>query len=235
MTENSSPEKQAGAVPEKGKRKEDRRVARSRAALHQALQELVKEKGYEAVTVEDITERANLGRTTFYLHYRDKEDLFLEEFEISLGEMKDRMVNIRPREWVRANNGQMFQIMYQMVEKNADIFRDIIKEQSNTVYNRMREITSKIAQDMVSENPFIRKHANHISIPLDLVYSYFSGALWASIVWWVEHDFHPSAEEMNDNFRRMFFSGLFYFINPQNLEGLRRLLDGDDSGVIRPE
>ena len=48
------------------KKKEDRRSTRTRQALHLALLELVKEKGYEGVTVEEITARANLGRTTFY-------------------------------------------------------------------------------------------------------------------------------------------------------------------------
>ena len=42
--------------------------------------ELIKEKGYDAISVEQITQRANLGRTTFYLHYKDKEDLLVDEF-----------------------------------------------------------------------------------------------------------------------------------------------------------
>ncbi|MFK7803411.1 MAG: TetR/AcrR family transcriptional regulator [Anaerolineae bacterium] len=56
----------------------DRRVQRTRALLNSALMILVREKGYDNVTIEDITERANLGRTTFYLHYQSKDDLFLD-------------------------------------------------------------------------------------------------------------------------------------------------------------
>jgi hypothetical protein len=63
--------------------KTDRRVLRTRAALRQALMELIREKGYEALTVEEITQHANLGRATFYLHYRDKDDLLLEEFSLA--------------------------------------------------------------------------------------------------------------------------------------------------------
>lgn len=48
----------------------DRRVRRTRRALQDSLTSLILEKGYDAVTVEDITDRADLGRTTFYLHYK---------------------------------------------------------------------------------------------------------------------------------------------------------------------
>ncbi|MFC9409227.1 TetR/AcrR family transcriptional regulator [Streptomyces sp. FT05W] len=55
---------------------EDRRTRRSRRALGTALVELVLERGFTALTVEDITERADVARATFYAHCRDKEDLF---------------------------------------------------------------------------------------------------------------------------------------------------------------
>ncbi|MER5986202.1 helix-turn-helix domain-containing protein [Streptomyces sp. NPDC001787] len=55
---------------------EDRRTRRSRRALGAALVELVLERGFTALTVEDITERADVARATFYAHFRDKEDLF---------------------------------------------------------------------------------------------------------------------------------------------------------------
>ncbi|MFN8375405.1 MAG: helix-turn-helix domain-containing protein [Anaerolineae bacterium] len=58
-------------------KREDRRVDRTRALLQQALMELIREKGYDAVTIQDITDRANVGRATFYLHYPSKDALFL--------------------------------------------------------------------------------------------------------------------------------------------------------------
>ncbi|RTM09235.1 MAG: TetR family transcriptional regulator [Hyphomicrobiales bacterium] len=53
----------------------DRRVARTRATLQHALISLIPKKGYEAVTVEDICDAANVGRSTFYAHYTGKDDL----------------------------------------------------------------------------------------------------------------------------------------------------------------
>ncbi len=52
----------------------DRRVQRTRELLQKALIELIGERKYDALTIEDIAHRANVGRTTFYLHYRSKDD-----------------------------------------------------------------------------------------------------------------------------------------------------------------
>lgn len=55
----------------------DRRILRTRELLQQALVTLVSERRYEAITVQDIVDRANVGRTTFYLHYTNKHELFM--------------------------------------------------------------------------------------------------------------------------------------------------------------
>jgi AcrR family transcriptional regulator len=55
----------------------DRRVSRTRRALKEALTDLILEKGYEAVTVQDVIDRADVGRSTFYAHFIDKDDLLM--------------------------------------------------------------------------------------------------------------------------------------------------------------
>jgi AcrR family transcriptional regulator len=57
--------------------KTDRRVQRTRELLQKALVELISERRYDAITIQDIVDRANVGRTTFYLHYNSKDDLFI--------------------------------------------------------------------------------------------------------------------------------------------------------------
>src|SRR6516165_5904912 len=58
-----------------GRETMDRRVQRTQDVLHQALMSLIIEKGYEVITVQDIIDRANVGRSTFYTHYVGKQDL----------------------------------------------------------------------------------------------------------------------------------------------------------------
>src|SRR5713101_6892448 len=59
----------------------DRRVVRTRATLQHALNSLILKKGYEAVTIKDICNAANVGRSTFYAHYTSKDDLKRSGFE----------------------------------------------------------------------------------------------------------------------------------------------------------
>src|SRR5512133_4407009 len=73
----------------------DRRARRTRKQLKEALFALVLEKGYDGVTIEDITERADLGRTTFYLHYRDKEELLLESIDSISEELMEQIAPVR--------------------------------------------------------------------------------------------------------------------------------------------
>jgi len=63
------------------KRSTDRRTARTRKALSEALVALILRKGYESITVQDIIDEANVGRSTFYMHYTGKEDLLRTGFD----------------------------------------------------------------------------------------------------------------------------------------------------------
>src|SRR5260370_21797664 len=80
------------AVREKrgGKWKEewDRRAARTRRALHGALISLILRKGYDAITIQEIIDEADVGRATFYAHYRSKEDLLRGGFTRLRAELK---------------------------------------------------------------------------------------------------------------------------------------------------
>ena len=60
---------------------EDRRIQRTRQSLQTALSELIVEKGYEKVTVQDVIDRANVGRSTFYVHFESLDQLLLSGFE----------------------------------------------------------------------------------------------------------------------------------------------------------
>ena len=64
-------------------RKDDRRIQKTRKALRDALHSLVLDRGYDDLSVQDITDKANLGRATFYLHFREKDELLEEIAEIS--------------------------------------------------------------------------------------------------------------------------------------------------------
>jgi AcrR family transcriptional regulator len=77
----NSAKRGGGSTP----RPADRRVRRTRSLLHEAAFTLIRERDYSSISVSDILERANIGRSTFYTHYRDKDELFAA----AIGDMLD--------------------------------------------------------------------------------------------------------------------------------------------------
>jgi AcrR family transcriptional regulator len=67
------------------KRTKDRRIQKTRTLLHEALESLIREKPYDAIVVKEILDRANVGRSTFYTHFRDKDDLLVSGIHDMLG------------------------------------------------------------------------------------------------------------------------------------------------------
>src|SRR5258708_7426381 len=68
--------------------KADRRVERTRERLQKSLIDLMSERGYDAITIQDIVDRADLARTTFYVHYTSKDDLFVSCHETIISEFQ---------------------------------------------------------------------------------------------------------------------------------------------------
>jgi len=188
----------------------DRRGKRTRQALRNALLELIQEKGYAAITVEDITQRANLGRATFYLHFRDKEDLLLEQLsELALDRMS-LLAKIPLTGWDMEENPPYSPLVevFENAAQNAELYRSILRgEGALWVTERLREIIREVLNELVQSNE--GKTQPHLSIaePLDFVASYLAGALIGSIAWWLEQPPPLDAVEMTRKFQIMFFPG----------------------------
>src|SRR3954468_5964455 len=69
---------------------QDRRVQRTQQLLREALFALIRKKGFEMLTVQDIIDRANVGRATFYAHFDNKEDLLLSGFDVLRASLRKR-------------------------------------------------------------------------------------------------------------------------------------------------
>ena len=80
-------------------RKMDRRVQRTRKLLRDALMNLIMEDGYDAISIQDITEKANLGRATFYLHFKDKDELLLDVMEQFIDDFMEQVPQISEAQW----------------------------------------------------------------------------------------------------------------------------------------
>src|SRR4030095_15463617 len=66
-------------------RNKDRRIQKTQNLLHEALTSLIREKSYDSIVVKEILDRANVGRSTFYMHFRDKDELLVSSIRDMLG------------------------------------------------------------------------------------------------------------------------------------------------------
>ena len=195
----------------------DRRVERTRTALKQALYELIDEKGYDQVTVEEITERANLGRATFYLHYRDKEDLLLEDVINLVDQMVEETTGMPWLRWRQAPDGSIpmpnrpppMVLVFQHVAENAEHYRIILRGQgSYTVGERLREIIIQAIKDVGLARSQEGFPEREIQVPLDVIANYYAGSVMGLVSWWLENEMPYSPEKMAEYFQRLFFPGL---------------------------
>lgn len=180
----------------------DRRKQRTRALLRDALIALILEKGYDAVTVQEITDRANLGRATFYLHYNDKDDLLLNMMEEIQGDLLKEAK--APVEGDAITASPTF-LAFKHAEDNADFYRAILgKSGLDGVLMRYRKASATQLQAWMS--PLLPPGST--TIPLEILSNYLIGAFDALVLWWLENDRPYPAEEMAQIFQQLIKSGV---------------------------
>ena len=197
----------------------DRRIQRTRQALRTALIELTKEKEYDSISIEDITERADVARATFYLHYKDKEDLLLEQFSEMASEKVQLISEIPFTDWLsdqkkkRAKSNEPAPLLplllvFQHIYDNYEFYHLLMKsENSSRIVERIRKISTdniiKFVETKIQTDPI----PILFEVPVEFFASFFSGAFISSVEWWLEEDMRHSPEEVARMFRRLFFRG----------------------------
>lgn len=190
-----------------GQTRQDRRVNRTRRQLREALTALILEKGYDVLTIEDITERADLGRTTFYLHYRGKEELLLESISTTAQELYEQVnAQVEPGMQHTPESGlQAVSQVFQHAAQNSLLYRIILKGgAASKVQHYIFEFLSEAAR------PFFEQRYTSdgpAPIPLEVITNYFSAAMLGFLTWWLEADMPYPPESAADYFTTMFLSG----------------------------
>jgi len=211
------------------KHKTDRRIQRTRQALRNALLELIQKKGFDAVSVEEITRQANLGRATFYLHYKDKEDLLVDEFNEIVNERARTLSEIPFSDWLpdlenpdpAAENKPAPPLLmaFQHVANHADLYRILLNnEKSDRIFERIRKIITQAITEFMQTKIENDPIPILFEVPIDLLAAYFSGALLSCVDWWLEQDQAYSPEEMTRMFQRLFFPGARKILGVSNPE-----------------
>ena len=162
----------------------DRRVGRTRELLQKALMELISERWYDAITIQDIVDRANVGRTTFYLHYESKDELFINCHEVIVKEF--RIVPLHPlsrEEMLSAETPAEMTSAYQHLEEAWPLLFSIFQSKDSLLL--LRRIRDWNAQKIEASlrTAFDETESD---IPIDVLAHHIVGAQTGLVQWWLE-------------------------------------------------
>lgn len=175
----------------------DRRAQRSRELILEALFALMGERGFDRLTIQNVIDRAGVGRATFYAHFESKEELLAT----SIG---------RLRAWL-LQAGQAtgdaplgFTLpFFQHLASHQRIYRMTVARESETsVEHHVRQMLAELVR-----NDLIRWRAPSPKL-LALATHHVVGALWSSFIWWMESSEPLPPQELNAMFQRLTFPGL---------------------------
>jgi AcrR family transcriptional regulator len=166
----------------------DRRVRKTRQQLRDALVTLILERGWDAVSVQDVCQKADIGRSTFYVHFADKEDLLLSGFD-QLHELLESQ---------RRQSAEPFGFAEGMLAHAAEsekLFRAVVGRQSGQqVQWRVRDLLTSLVDAELA--------AARLSKPLrQLLTRFIAGGFFQLLIGWIEQPGALTAEQLAATFR----------------------------------
>lgn len=181
-------------------KKTDRRVIRTKRFIRDALTELLKVKGFEEVTVSDLTEKANINRGTFYLHYRDKYDL-LEQSETEIIEEINELaqefhgINLHGSTLQDLLKQHPFLIKFiEYIAENADFMRVILGPNGDPAFQiKLKEVLKKNMMQNIERLVNVEK----LTIPPAYFIAYATSAYLGVIQHWLKSGLKESPQEIS--------------------------------------
>jgi AcrR family transcriptional regulator len=162
-------------------KKMDPRVKRTRQLLKDALVSLIRERELDKLTIQDIAERATLNRATFYLHFRDLDDLkeqIMDDILVELFKIVSSDTNVKPKPvFATEQPAPQFIAMLEHLSQNAALYTVMLEKNSHFQARMFGVII-----DIISLGSDSRKAAGQTeTVPIEILAASFLGVL----TWWL--------------------------------------------------
>lgn len=188
------------------KKKPDRRTVRTRSQVGGALVSLIREKRFDDITVQNVIDRAGVGRSTFYTHFRGKEDVFAQQWEHFI-EMLAAQID-----WNRAGTGSFVpvQFLFQHLEEVQPFYRGLVRSRKvdslfrSGIQNLSRRIEAALKR---------RDFGPLNSVLFPILSNYLASELFALLRWWLDAGMPYTPDSMDEIFHRL--------VNPSVKSALR--------------
>ena len=190
------------------KKGSDRRTQRTRRRLSSALVELVKEKRFDDITVQNVIERADVGRATFYSHFRDKEDLFEQQWE----QFNERLA--QQIDWDKAGKDSFVPVasFFQHLQEVQPFYRGLVRSRKiDAMFKRGIEYLTNHIETALNQR--LKPRARPVDVPIPILSNYLASEFFALLKWWLDAGMPYTPESMDKAFHRL--------INPTVKSALR--------------
>ncbi len=171
---------------------EDKRVIRTRSSLSNALIELSCEEGYDAVTIQDITDRAEINYRTFYRHYESKDALLLDVLRTTMSDLRKLMPPPTPAELNDANfeeiATQKGSKLYTYVAEKSSIFRMLLQSGPAALVPIQAIAQAETEMYMADLPPG--------KVPYELIANHIITSTVSFIQWWLDNDMSYTPQQM---------------------------------------
>lgn len=183
--------------------KKDRRTRKTRQLLRDTLLTLLKEKHYDNISVQDIIERADVARSTFYVHYVDKDDLLTGRRGI-FAENLDQQLQAHSGE--HGASAFSSQTWFYHIQAQGDILKVIVKD--SAIDLTMKTLRGIIYESIQHGMEAHVQPGNEFPVPLPLMMDYLADTLMTLIKWWVKDGMKKTPEEMDAIFQQLVMPGV---------------------------
>lgn len=180
----------------------DRRVERTRRLLHRALMSLIVEKRYESITVQEILDRADVGRSTFYMHYRDKDELLadgLRHLNSLLDSAQSATAVPTGRSYEKIIGFSL--VMFEHVAGHRKLLRALLDSSAESVVRRELQavLTANVGREV--EKEFQKRKRTALALPPELLTHSLVSTYISLLTWWLNSKHPLPPKEMDEAYR----------------------------------
>ncbi len=177
-----------------GPSRHERRRQQTRQRLIQTTLQLVLEKGYDAISIQDITDRADLGRGTFYIHFKDKEDVVWAAFQDLFQALEQEAHQHLDRSMPQVEYYGLLNI-FSHAEKNRDLYRVVFGRQGSAA------LTARVQDYLANVFLYDIRRAPppadvNFNLPEEIEAQILTGMISRLIFWWLESANRYTAAQM---------------------------------------
>lgn len=180
---------------------QDRRIHKTKSLLHEALGSLIREKPYDAIVVQEILDRANVGRSTFYMHFRDKDDLLASGIHDMIGSVYTTKAPsaVKKQERLIRFSLPIFEHIHH--HRHIGSARMGVRGRAVIHEHLRKAVAELIATDVKKDLQSHRKTAGQI--PSDLLVQYVASTFILVLNWWIESRSPLPPNDINNLFREL--------------------------------